>query len=95
MIDTFKEALKQKDEEYVKSLKWFTDDIDSLIANMRKQYNDMWDLYKRELMEVESEFMWERGAILDKNAQEIDALFEKQRTKESEYIEKRADLEAE
>lgn len=55
----------------------------------------MRDLYKRELIEVEGEFMRERKSILDKNANEINALFEKQRVKEEEYIEKRADLEAE
>jgi len=91
----FKESLKNKDEEYVKSLKRFGDDIDSLIQNMRKQYVEMRDLYKRELIEVESDFMREWKGILDKNANEINALFEKQRIKEEEYIEKWADLEAE
>jgi len=79
----------------VKSLKWFGDDIDLLIQNMRKQYVDMWDLYKRELIEIESDFMWEWKGILEKNANEINALFEKQWQKEEEYIEKWADLEAE
>ena len=62
----------------MKSLKWFGDDIDLLIQNMRKQYVDMWDLYKRELIEIESDFMWEWKGILEKNANEINALFEKQ-----------------
>jgi len=44
---------------------------------MRKQYVEMRDLYKRELIEVEGEFMRERKSILDKNANEINALFEK------------------
>lgn len=91
----FKESLKNKDEEYVKSLKRFGDDIDSLIQNMKKQYIEMRDLYKRELIEIEGEFMREWKTILDKNASEINALFEKQRQKEEEYIEKWADLEAE
>ena len=78
----------------MKSLKRFGDDIDSLISNMWKQYVEMRDLYKRELIEVESEFMREWKGILDKNASEINALFEKQRIKEEEYIERRADLEA-
>jgi len=55
----------------VKALKRFGDDIDGLIQNMRKQYMEMRDLYKWELMEVESEFMKERKAILEKNASEI------------------------
>ncbi len=55
----FKESLKNKDEEYVKSLKRFGDDIDSLIQNMKKQYIEMRDLYKRELIEIEGEFMRE------------------------------------
>lgn len=44
---------------------------------MRKQYVEMRDLYKRELIEVESDFMREWKGILDKNANEINALFEK------------------
>lgn len=63
--------MKNKDEDYVKALKRFGDDIDGLIQNMRKQYMEMRDLYKWELMEVESEFMKERKAILEKNASEI------------------------
>lgn len=35
MIWNFMENLKQKDEDYVKSLKWMGDDIDKLIQNMR------------------------------------------------------------
>ena len=61
----------------MKSLKRFGDDIDSLIQNMRKQYVEMRDLYKWESIEVESDFMRERKGILDKNANEINALFEK------------------
>ncbi len=40
------EELKQKDEEYVKSLKRQNDDVDELIQAMRKQFNDMREDYQ-------------------------------------------------
>jgi dynein regulatory complex protein 1 len=45
LIRTFMEELKQKDEEYVRSLKKQNDDIDEIIQAMRKQFIDMRDDY--------------------------------------------------
>ena len=61
---------------------------------MRTQYESMWLLYSTELTECEASFMKEWIEILDKNWKEIDALFEKHRTKEDDYIEKWAELES-
>ena len=94
LIASFQEQLKLKDEEYVKSLQRQGDAIDSMIDLMRDQYKQLRIEYANELNEIEAEFKRERQEILERNKAEIDALFGKHRQHEEDYIEKRANLEA-
>ena len=95
LIMQFQEQLKQKDEEYVKSLKTQRQAIDKMISSMRDQYDKLRRQYATELAEIENEFNRERTEILSRNKAEIDALFKKHRDHEEDYLEKRAALEEE
>ena len=67
----FQDQLKMKDDEYVKSIKKWGDDIDELIKGMRKQFNDMRQDFAEQLSNIEKAFYDERNLILKKNDDEI------------------------
>ena len=70
------EQLTIKEEEYVKALKKQNDDIDVLIKSMGKQFQDMRNDYGDQLNIIENNFNTERQKILNRNADEIRALFQ-------------------
>lgn len=94
LIKEFQETLKNKDDEYIKSLKKQGEDIDRLIALMRIQFNSMRDEYNTQLNEIEAAFRLEREEILQKNEKEIEMLFNKHNETEEYYLNKRAENEA-
>ena len=57
------EQLRDKDEEYIKSLKRQGEDIDRLIEFMRSQYEQLRLEYANELNEIEASFKREREDI--------------------------------
>lgn len=87
--------LKDKDEEYVKALKKQNDDIDDLVKAMRKQFIDMRNDYGDQLNIIENNFNTERQKILNRNAEEIKALFEQQKALEIEFMNLRSRKEDE
>jgi dynein regulatory complex protein 1 len=76
LIDIFLEQLKQKDEEYVRSLKNQKRDIEALIERMRSQFKELRGSYKTQLMEIESAFEEERNKIIDNNENDIQDKFD-------------------
>ena len=94
LIREFQEALKNKDDEYVKSLKKQGEDIDKLIALMRIQFNSMRDEYNTQLNEIEAAFRLEREEILQRNETEIEMLFKEHYETEERYLRLRTANEA-
>lgn len=89
-IRDFQTELKNKDEEYVRTLKQQSGDITSLITKMREQYHAMRRGYDQQLDEIESAFEQERADLLSANKAEIEGLFEKRRQmEETEFLEER------
>lgn len=77
----------------MKSIKNWGEDIDSLIAAMRKQFNDMRQDYADQLNNIEKAFYDERELILKKNDDEIKQLFDEHRKLEEHFLQKRSDDE--
>eukprot|EP00928_Gymnodinium_smaydae_P046880 TRINITY_DN31259_c0_g1_i1.p1 TRINITY_DN31259_c0_g1~~TRINITY_DN31259_c0_g1_i1.p1 ORF type:complete len:670 (+),score=261.92 TRINITY_DN31259_c0_g1_i1:125-2134(+) len=93
-IRDFQTELTNKDEEYVKMLKQQSTDVTSLITKMREQYHTLRNNYERQLEEIEDAFKAERGEMLSRNKQDIEALFEKRRQmEETEFLERRQERE--
>jgi vacuolar-type H+-ATPase subunit H len=66
-----------------------SEDIDTLIESMKAQFGEMREHYDQQLQTIESEFDRERVDILDRNRQEIDALFNEHKQVENNYLDKR------
>ena len=86
LIIEFQNQLKNKDEEYVKTLKGQSDDVQTLIQRMTQQFDEMHEEYELELQTIEESFLKERHDLLYSNKSEIDALFEKRREMEMAYM---------
>lgn len=86
LIREFKKQLKIKDEEYVKSLKGYGQDIEELLHRMRKEIKDLQQHYDLEMDAIESAYMMERDEMMKGNKNEVEALFEKRRQKELDYM---------
>jgi len=72
LIGLFEEALRKKDDDYRRSLKEENEDIDKIIALMRRQYYELRDSYLGELTEVEQKYDQDRGELLKSNKTEIE-----------------------
>ena len=89
LIKEFKGELKSKDDEYVKSLKRQSDDIELLLERMTRQFGNLRKTFDEELEEIETAFMQERGELMGANQQELNALSQKRKDKEEQYMEAR------
>lgn len=86
LIREFSMQLKLKDEEYVRTLKRESEDVETLLTRMNAQLRDMTRVYASELVDIEAALMKERDELLQKNKGEIDTLFEKRRAMEMAYM---------
>jgi len=89
LIKEFKAELKAKDDEYVKSLKKQSDDVELLLERMTRQFTALRKTFDDELEEVETAFMQERAELMHSNQQELSALMQKRLDKEEQYMEAR------
>ena len=89
LIKEFQLALRGKDEEYVKSLKRWAEDIDGLLASMTEQFREQQKQYELETQEIETVFMQERKELIDANKKEMELLMEKRRNMEGTHMEER------
>eukprot|EP00758_Cryptobia_borreli_P002908 Tbor_TRINITY_DN3381_c0_g1::TRINITY_DN3381_c0_g1_i1::g.23444::m.23444/K19754/DRC1; dynein regulatry complex protein 1 len=84
LTEEFRSQLRDKEEEYVRSLKDQTDDIDSLIEEMHARTNAMTTAYKRELLSIEAAYSQERRELLQKCNAEIEQLMKNRGDREIE-----------
>lgn len=89
LIKDFRLELKAKDDEYIKSLKKQSEDVDTLLERMGRQFTALRRAYEDELEEVETAFMQERHELMQAHETEINALMDKRREKEEQYMEAR------
>jgi dynein regulatry complex protein 1 len=82
-------VLKFKDEEYVKSLKRWAEDIDTLLAAMTDRFRDQQHQYELETEEIEAIFRQERAELIESNRTEMETLMEKRRNMEQTHMEER------
>lgn len=66
-----------------------SEDIDRLIQEMKKQFSELREVYDQNLTSIESEFDRERAAILKRNKDEVEQLFDEHRNLEQKYLESR------
>jgi dynein regulatory complex protein 1 len=89
LIKEFQLALRAKDEEYVKSLKRWAEDIDALLSSMTEQFREQQTQYELETQEIEAVFMHERKELIEANKREMELLMEKRRNMEGAHMEER------
>ena len=86
LIKEFEAQIDQKDSHYIKAIQKMSEDINSLITEMKQQFGEMRDYYDTQLQGIESEFDRERTAILNRNKDEVDNLFKDHKALEDEYL---------
>ena len=89
LIKEFEAQIDQKDSHYIKAIQKMSEDINSLITEMKQQFGEMRDYYDTQLQGIESECDRERTAILNRNKDEVDNLFKDHKALEDEYLQKR------
>lgn len=89
LIEELKSQLRDKEEEYVKSLKDQTDDIDALIVEMHSRTKQMVRAYREELLSIEGAYSQERREQLDQCGAEIEAVMKARGERELELKKKR------
>jgi len=93
-IREFQIELKNKDEEYVKTLKYMNTDIINVVDKIRDQGKKSQQSHDEQYRKLELEFKNERDLLLQKNKAEIDASFEQRRQmEETEFLEERENRE--
>jgi dynein regulatory complex protein 1 len=83
VISSFYSEIRNKEQEFVKSLSKQAKDVDTLVKKMRQQYKRIQQGQDKELSTLEETFDEERKALRGTNNSELDALFEDRRNKES------------
>jgi len=89
LIKEFQLALRSKDEEYVKSLKRWAEDIDALLSSMTEQFREQQKQYELETQEIEAVFMQERKELIEANKKEMENMMERRRNMEGVHMEER------
>ncbi|KAJ1477279.1 sperm tail-domain-containing protein [Baffinella frigidus] len=82
LVKEFQLVLRGKDEEYVKSLKRWAEDIDGLLGAMTDQFRQQQKQYEVETEEIEAMFRQERKELITANRTEMELLMEKRRNME-------------
>jgi len=95
LIKEFQEEIKEKDGFYVKAIRKQEEDIEKIIALMRKQYVSIRDEYALQLEAIEETFLEERSELLKANRQEIDELFRRHEELENKFKNERQTMEEE
>jgi len=89
LIREFNLQLKAKDEEYVRALKQQSEDVEEVLERMRAEFKDLQEEYEVELESVEDAFLSDRTKLLERNKEEIDALFDKRKTAELDFMDQK------
>jgi dynein regulatory complex protein 1 len=89
LIDEFRSQMRDKEEEYVTSLKRQSEDIDQLIQEMHARTDIMMNAYSSQLQFIEKAYNEERNELLAQCDGEIKHLVDQRRSRENEYKKKR------
>ena len=89
MIKEFEVQIDAKDSHYIKAIQKMSEDIDALIASMKDQFCEMREHYDQQLQQIEADFDRERTAILGRNKEEIENLFNEHKMVETNFLQKR------
>jgi dynein regulatory complex protein 1 len=87
LIADFQLQLRGKDEEYVRTLRQQNEDVDELIARIRREFKELQYAYDKELDAIEEAYFEERDRIISEHTSEIDGMFELRRNREVAYKE--------
>lgn len=90
LISELRLQLREKEEDYVKSLKKQAEDIDRLIDTMHTQTDTVAAAYHRELDAIEAAYAQERKELLDANAAKINEVVQEREAEESTLHKDRA-----
>lgn len=93
LIRDFQQQLRAKDEEYVRALRQHAEDIDELLARVRREFSELQAEYDKELDAIEEAYLEERERLINEHTAEIDAMFEQRRNKELFYKENKQKAE--
>jgi dynein regulatory complex protein 1 len=86
LISEFSLQLKVKDEEYVTILKKHSEDVEELLARMRREFKELSDEYEVELESIEDAFLAERAELLKTNKEVVDSMFDRRKQAEVDYL---------
>jgi dynein regulatory complex protein 1 len=89
LIAELRQQMRDKEEEYVRSLKQQADNIDRLIDTMHSQTDTTVSAYNTGLTAVEEAYVQERRELLDANDKEIEALVLQRSNREKEHVKRR------
>jgi dynein regulatory complex protein 1 len=90
LISDFQQQLRGKDEEYVRTLRQQSEDIDELLHRIRREFRELQTEYDKELDSIEDAYFEERERIIGEHTSEIDSMFEHRRNREDHYKESKA-----
>lgn len=87
LISEFQRQLRGKDEEYVRTLRQQSEDVEELLNRIRREFKEMQGEYDKELDAIEEAYLEERERTIADHTAEIDAMFDQRRNKEIFYKE--------
>lgn len=88
LVTEIKAELKRKDDDFVKTLKRQSEDVDALLQYMSTQYVEMQNGYREELDEIEAALLAERSDLLEANRRELQDLFDKRSKMEQDFMDR-------
>ncbi|NXJ15156.1 DRC1 protein, partial [Odontophorus gujanensis] len=86
LIGELQQELKNKDEQYVQTIKKQSDDINLLLERMEEQIRMMLKSYRHKVRQIEKAFELERRELLDSNRKKWEEAIQALNTKELEYL---------
>ncbi|XP_021247208.1 dynein regulatory complex protein 1 isoform X4 [Numida meleagris] len=86
LIGELQQELKNKDEQYVQTIKKQSDDIHLLLERMEEQIRMMLKTYRHKIHQIEKAFELERRELLDNNRKKWEEAVQALNTKELEYL---------
>ena len=95
LIEELQGKLKEKDEEYVTSLRLQAEEIDELLLRKKTEFRDIQREYDRQISSIEDSYLEERELMLKKNQNEVDRLLDQRSRSEVAFLESRQKQEEE
>lgn len=93
LIKFLQVQLRHGDEEYVELLSQHQEDINAILKRLSSNFSTFLATIRQEITTIEETFIKERAELLEKNREEIDALFDKRRKLELVIMESKQQRE--